>query len=857
MVGAIFYLVLQATYFVGENLLRFGKSKAGEDGAFGQGTAQRWIVAPLMVSALLLTLLLQGMMEAPFAFSLTLTFLGSMFLLLALALTVTLAGGVPLCYLKTHQQTSYYTSVSEFWRGPKCLAHVKFVFAVLGLCALCALAALGGAAWIVASIVLIAKIASVAAFSWWRIAFVLTPPLILGGSVVTLLLITGFLGRGFEDARREWLSRLSAWIGLFILLWIGSFSISLFGHRAVMWLWHKSWSAGVPVLATWFTASLAGLLAGKSSKSSGARSDVQPKLGTSEILAVGGPYIFIFGLLLMIAALAEVMFYKAKMAGSLALLVTYLVPLAICALFAWRVDINEFSLHAFYRNRLARCYLGASNIPRRPNPFTGFDEADTSIAVSDLQPAKGYNGPYPIFCTALSLTFGADLAWQERKAASFAFTPLYSGYDVPWTTARGITNLRFNGFVKTATYAYSDPGIHINTAVAISGAALSPNMGYHTSPATAFLLTMFSVRLGWWLRNPRVLDEDGTSLRCPGDHPRPSPHFSLVALVKELLGQANDTSNYVYLSDGGHFDNMGLYELVRRRCRYIVICDSEDDGDVKFGGIGMAIRKCRIDFGAEVNLDLRPLYHSPESFYSPAHCVVGTICYPEGTQGIVVYIKSSLTGDEPADVLNYKKEHSAFPHDSTTNQWFTESQFESYRRLGHHVAFSVFEPAGTSSVASVCATIAGRDGFFQNLRSTWWAPTAEMDRFAAAHTARYEELLEKARTDTNLPGFFDMMFNTDCNWKKGHRQDQIEAGVRFSAELIEFIWMVFHQLNLVLPEKRNHPYAKGWALIFTKWTMIDVVQDGWMRYRESYSPTFRRFAQSKAVGLPDDQKLTQ
>jgi hypothetical protein len=69
--------------------------------------------------------------------------------------------------------------------------------------------------------------------------------------------------------------------------------------------------------------------------------------------------------------------------------------------------------------------------------------------------------------------------------------------------------------------------------------------------------------------------------------------------------------------------------------------------------------------------------------------------------------------------------------------------------------------------------------------------------------------------------------------------------------------MVFHQLNLVLPEKRNHPYAKGWALIFTKWTMIDVVQDGWMRYRESYSPTFRRFAQSKAVGLPDDQKLTQ
>ena len=145
--------------------------------------------------------------------------------------------------------------------------------------------------------------------------------------------------------------------------------------------------------------------------------------------------------------------------------------------------------------------------------------------MSELLPAKDYNGPFPIFCTALNLTFGADLAWQERKAASFAFTPLYSGYDVPWTTSKGIDKLRFNGFVRTANYAYPEPGVHINTAAAISGAALSPNMGYHTSPATAFLLTVFSVRLGWWLRNPRVLDEDGSELGQPEVYPRPSPYF--------------------------------------------------------------------------------------------------------------------------------------------------------------------------------------------------------------------------------------------------------------------------------------------------------------------------------------------
>jgi len=231
---------------------------------------------------------------------------------------------------------------------------------------------------------------------------------------------------------------------------------------------------------------------------------------------------------------------------------------------------------------------------------------------------------------------------------------------------------------------------------------------------------------------------------------------------------------------------------------------------------------------------------------------VGTVKYPEGTQGVVVYIKSSLTGDEPADVLNYKKEHSSFPHDTTLNQWFTESQFESYRRLGHHVAVSVFEPAGASRPSSVSATIAGRKDYFQNLWDIWWAPTPEMDRFTAAHTTRYEGLLEKARTDKDLPGFFDMMFSKDDrNWKKGHSQEQIESAVRFSSELIEFIWMVFNQLNLVLPEKREHPYAKGWSRIFTKWTKIDVVQDAWKRYRESYSPTFRRFAESDCVGLSE------
>jgi hypothetical protein len=185
-----------------------------------------------------------------------------------------------------------------------------------------------------------------------------------------------------------------------------------------------------------------------------------------------------------------------------------------------------------------------------------------------------------------------------------------------------------------------------------------------------------------------------------------SPAFAPARLTSELLGSVNDTSKYVYLTDGGHFDNMGLYELVRRRCYKIVICDAEADGDYSYEGIGDAIRKCRIDFGAEIELDLSPTRPNAKSGLSTAHIIRGTIRYPEtpsDQKGAVWYIKASLTGKAPSDlpavpvkgsvelpdvagdVQNYKLQHEHFPHDSTAEQWFTESQFESYRRLGQSI----------------------------------------------------------------------------------------------------------------------------------------------------------------------------
>jgi hypothetical protein len=135
---------------------------------------------------------------------------------------------------------------------------------------------------------------------------------------------------------------------------------------------------------------------------------------------------------------------------------------------------------------------------------------------------------------------------------------------------------------------------------------------------------------------------------------------------------------------------MGLYELVRRKCRYIIACDAEQDEELGFGGLSTVIRMCRTDFGAEINISLSQIARKPDNKpenFSGCHYAVGDITYADGTTGSLVYLKSSLTGnDEPADVLGYHSAVPQFPHESTADQWFDESQFESYRALGYHIA---------------------------------------------------------------------------------------------------------------------------------------------------------------------------
>lgn len=342
-----------------------------------------------------------------------------------------------------------------------------------------------------------------------------------------------------------------------------------------------------------------------------------------------------------------------------------------------RFDINLFSLHNFYRNRLTRCYLGATWL-RKANPFTGFTFRD------DLRFAMCAQRPLHIINTALNISAGKELAWQQRKAASFAFTPLYSGFELP---DRGDESPKERGCFRP-TVDYNEQYLMTGSLMAVSGAAASPNWGYHTNPAMAFIMTMFNVRLGRWFGNPITKDKWKNQ----------SPWFSWRYLIWELLAQTRETSNYVYLSDGGHFENLGIYELVRRRCRLIVAIDAGQDGKSTFEDLGNAIRKCYTDFGIRIDIPgmVNDVGINEATQTSNKHFTIGEIHYQERygkdvENGVLVYIKNSLTGDEPADLQNYKKQEPNFPHHSTVDQFFDEMQFESYRNLGYHIAETVFK----------------------------------------------------------------------------------------------------------------------------------------------------------------------
>lgn len=534
---------------------------------------------------------------------------------------------------------------------------------------------------------------------------VLAVPILLGLYLLARALFVAFASLGEKDvpapegttssgemaqADREWWARLSGWVLIFAIAWMGISALVILGgfYLEKLSLAGLSTAGGLSGLATAFL--------GASRKTAGHRPDTpsQERSPVKEILLrLAAP----LTAACIVIALAHFNSLAAQgltgMQGLLSLdslssrpelqqkgfllrlvLIFLIVPVGFALaswLLGWVVNVNRFSAQGMYRNRLMRAYLGASNPERKPDPFTGFDPND-NLRLHQL--ARGETPrPLSVINVTLNLVGGTDnLAWQQRKAESFSMTPLYCGNFL-------------EGYRRSDRYGGAD-GITLGTAMTISGAAANPSAGYHSSPFVSFLLTLFNVRLGSWLGNP---NEHGEKV-----YGYSGPRHAWKPLFADLFGLTDCKHPYVSLSDGGHFENLGVYEMILRRCRLIVASDAGADEMHSFEDLGGLARKARIDFGIPIEFKqtIRILPRSAAGH--GLSCALGTIHYDrvdgEGAApGLLLYLKPTLLAEGqplPSDVLAYSRASKQFPHESTADQWFTEAQFESYRALGFHLA---------------------------------------------------------------------------------------------------------------------------------------------------------------------------
>jgi hypothetical protein len=319
-------------------------------------------------------------------------------------------------------------------------------------------------------------------------------------------------------------------------------------------------------------------------------------------------------------------------------------------------------------------------------------------------------GPYQIINAALNIQGSEKVNKRGRNADFFIFSKLYVGSAE--TT-----------YVGTKSLEDADPELDLAAAMAISGAAISSNMGSESIKLLAPTLTLLNLRLGYWMRNP-------SSVREP-------LALSRLSLVKEMFGSLNEESYYIYLTDGGHIENLGLYELLRRRCQLIIVVDAESDPGMNFGALVKAQRFARIDLGTRIELPWERIRSKSLAVRAGEraptagpHCAVGRIEYGEGDIGYIVYVKASLSGDENDYIRDYARRYSNFPHETTSDQFFSEEQFEAYRSLGFH-ALSRF-----LNGKDVAETICGGEQRFAD--SEIWDPNLR---------AVYELLKQKPRPE--------------------------------------------------------------------------------------------------------------
>jgi hypothetical protein len=447
--------------------------------------------------------------------------------------------------------------------------------------------------------------------------------------------------------------------------------------------------------------------------------------------------------------------------------------------------LNRSSQKTIYASRLIRAYLGASN----PARLSSNDGSVTDVVDGDdLQQAQYWplfarlNGdsgavqgsskaldskkkgaPLHLVNVTINETLDgrSQVEQHDRKGIGMAIGPAgisagvthhvvitkESQEDQFIVCPKDTTKFRMFEYGKNK---FTAEKLTLGSWTSISGAAVSTGLGSRTSLGASFLLGVANARLGYWWDSgvdPGTRKETrkmGGSRMAGSLFTRMLPVQSF--LIDEFLARFHGSARrWWYLTDGGHFENMGGYELIRRRLPMIVVVDAEDDAEYTFEGIANLVRKARIDFGAEITflnqaeltdrvdesvrkyfgtLDqlrrgvwkkepvqdpnitdeqgksiAKRLWLKPpdETALSLAHAALADVKYKDGEPGLLLYIKPTLTGDEPTDVRRYHSEHPSFPQETTAEQFFDEAQWESYRRLGQHIGTKIFKQPATNA----------------------------------------------------------------------------------------------------------------------------------------------------------------
>ncbi len=360
-------------------------------------------------------------------------------------------------------------------------------------------------------------------------------------------------------------------------------------------------------------------------------------------------------------------------------------------------DLVSWSIQPLYKRRLSASFAlrrvcgPDGRLTAEARPFSAL------YKLSDSQPA---HLPKFLICAAVNVSdYGATATGSNVGGFVFGADEIGGPvtYPMPTTMYESAVGRRAGDFTLPA-------------AMSISGAAISPSMGKMSRPPLRFLLALLNVRLGVWIPNPRriwlaneigdrydrQLADDGKRQAFP-INPRPS------YLLRELFGRNHVDARFIYVSDGGHYENLGLVELLRRGCTTIWCVDASGESIDSFGTIADAVAIARSELAVDIDIDPRVMAPDPKAtggaarFVRRTH-VVCPIRYHDGTVGTLVLIKAGVPEDAPVDVLQAHRRWKSFPCDPTSNQLYTAQRFDAYRSLGHFSTARAFaDPAAAGA----------------------------------------------------------------------------------------------------------------------------------------------------------------